>query len=83
MQNHVIVGVHLTNRVKNATDVQKVLTEFGCNIMTRVGLHDVADGRCSPNGLILLQIFGGESVADSLISKMKAISGVEAQKMVF
>ena len=37
---HIILGIHVTDRLKNAVDVQKVFTEYGCNIKTRIGLHD-------------------------------------------
>ena len=37
---HIILGVHITDRLKNAVEVQKVFTEYGCNIKTRIGLHD-------------------------------------------
>ena len=42
---HIILGIHITDRLKNAVDVQKVFTEYGCNIKTRVGLHDVGRER--------------------------------------
>ena len=37
---HIILGIHISDRLKNAVDVQKVFTEYGCNIKTRIGLHD-------------------------------------------
>ena len=40
MKKHLILGVHITNRVKHVPEVQKVLTEFGCSIKTRLGLHE-------------------------------------------
>ena len=29
---HIIVGIHVTDRLKNAGDVQKIFTQYGCNI---------------------------------------------------
>jgi hypothetical protein len=55
MEKHIIVGVHITERVKHAGDVQKVLTDFGCQIRTRLGLHEADQNLCSPNGMILLE----------------------------
>ena len=37
---HIIFGVHVTQRVDNVPAVQAVLTKYGCNIRTRLGLHD-------------------------------------------
>lgn len=83
LDRHFILGVHLTNRVKHASQLQGVLTEFGCNIKTRIGLHDVSDGDCSPNGLLLLEIVGEETLCDAMAERLAAIEGVEVQQMVF
>ena len=56
MDKHIIAGVHITERVKHAAEVQKVFTDFGCQIRTRLGLHEADKGLCSPNGLILLDL---------------------------
>ena len=82
-ESHVILGIHVTNRLRDASAVQNVLTEFGCNIKTRLGLHHVADDACSPRGLILLELYGDESVACAMSEKISAIEGVEVQSMVF
>jgi hypothetical protein len=34
---HIILGIHVSDRLKNAVEVQKVFTEYGCNIKTRIG----------------------------------------------
>lgn len=83
MDKTIVLGIQLKNRVVVASDVQKVLTDYGCNIKTRIGLHEANDGSCSPNGLILLQIHGGEKVADEMVQKLKKLDGVNIQKMVF
>ncbi len=80
--NHVIVGIHVTNRVKHAGVVQKVLTQYGTNIKTRLGLHDVAEDLAS-NGIILLEMVGNERQCLTILKKLNAIGGVEAKKMVF
>lgn len=82
-QNHIIVGVHISNRTELAVEVQKILTEMGCSIKTRLGMHDVDENYCSPNGLVLLEIVGQPSDAESLVEKLNTISGVEAQSMLF
>jgi hypothetical protein len=83
MENHVILGVHITERMKNARQVQEALTEFGGNIKTRLGLHDVGGQLGSPNGLLLLEMVGGEERANALADKLGAIDGVYCKKMVF
>ena len=83
MEDHIVVGIHVTDRVKTAVDLQKLFTEFGCNIKTRVGLHDVDANSCSATGVILLEVFGGNDVATDMMNKFNAVDGVEAQQMVF
>lgn len=83
MDKHVVVGVHITERVKHASEVQKVFTEFGCQIRTRLGLHEADKKVCSPTGLILLELVDDEAQVASLKAQLAAIEGVEVQSMVF
>ena len=84
--NHVILGVHLTDRLTEAGAVQQLLTQYGGCIKTRLGLHAV-DPCCgeagSPNGLVLLEFVGGQTKADELTAKLSAIAGVDVKSMVF
>jgi hypothetical protein len=80
---HYILGVHITNRLKDAVSVQKILTEFGGHIKTRLGLHEVEPGTPSPRGLIILELAGEDSVCRTLAAKLGALDGVEVQQMVF
>ncbi len=83
MQDHVILGIHIINRMKDAVQIQAIFSEFGCNIKTRLGLHDVDASVCSPAGIVLLEIFGGIEVAEKMKAKLAAIPGVEVQMMHF
>jgi hypothetical protein len=80
---HLVFGIHVTDRVHKAGEVQQVLTQYGCNIKTRIGLHHVDDNACSPRGLILLEMFGDEAVCQEMAAKLAAIPGVDVQKMRF
>ena len=82
-QDHIIVAIHVTNRVKQAGTVQSVLTRYGGNIKTRIGLHEPTPGGVSPNGVILLELVGSQKVAFALIATLKKITGVEANSIVF
>jgi hypothetical protein len=83
MENKIIIGVQVTNRVKNVQSVQTVLTEYGCYIKTRLGLHEVDAQSCSANGLVLLETYGDEAKIAEMEAKLKAIEGLQLQKMVF
>jgi len=82
-ERHVILGVHVTDRVTHAGQVQVALTEYGANIKTRLGIHDVHDKFCSPNGLMLIEFLGDDGRCDALIDRLSAIEGVETKRMVF
>ena len=75
-----ILGVHVAQRTKYTAKVQKILSDYGCSIRTRVGLHEADDGFCSPNGLILLEVV---SEAAGLAKALAAVPGVTVKKMVF
>jgi hypothetical protein len=77
------LGVHITSRVQHAPHVQELLTEYGCSIKTRIGLHEVSDEFCSPNGLVLLEMAGPEGPIFELIRKLEAVEGVDVKQMVF
>jgi hypothetical protein len=83
MQSHLIFGVHVTDRTKQAGKVQELLSQFGCNIKTRVGLHHVDEATCSPSGVILLEMFGDEALCRELGAKLRALPGVDVQQMEF
>jgi len=80
---HIVLGVHITDRVHHAHGVQDLFTEYGRCIKTRIGLHDVSETFCSPNGLVLLEMAGDEGPIFELIEKIEAVEGVDVQQMVF
>lgn len=82
-EKHVIVGVHITDRIHHASAVQDVLTDYGCEIKTRLGLHEVGPGECSPNGLLVLELVGDEKLHQEMVQKLDAIQGVETKQMTF
>ena len=82
MDKKIILGIQVTNRVNTVQSVQKVLTEYGCFIKTRLGLHDVDANFCSGNGLVLLETYGDEAKIAEMETALKAIEGLQLQKMV-
>ena len=80
---HVIVGVHVTDRTKHVSGVQGIFSEYGCNIRTRIGLHETDNQRCSPNGLILVEMYGNEDDYKGMFDKLRAIEGIEVKVMEF
>jgi hypothetical protein len=83
MANKMVLGILIPDRLENAPQVQKMLTTFGCNIKTRLGLHEVNEQTCSTSGLILLELYGDETACNDLENKLRAIKGIQIQKMLF
>lgn len=77
-----IFGIRLDNRTQTAIDFQKVLTNFGCSIKTRLGLHDVNNNVCAPNGLILLEVID-DAEAMKMKEELLEIPNLELQSMKF
>ena len=77
-----ILGIRVSDRVRAITEVQTLLTKFGCSIRTRVGLHDVVNDSCSPGGVILLQLVGDNAERQKLESELQQINGVTVKRMV-
>lgn len=64
-----IIGVRLENRIECAVEFQKVITEFGCEIRTRLGLHPSNSGMCLNYGIILLEVSGDAEVLKCELAK--------------
>ena len=80
---HLILGIHITERLQHALPVQQVLTEFGNNIKTRLGLHEISDKEIATSGIVLIEFVGSESRFNDFIDKLNGIDGVEAKPLVF
>ena len=60
-----IMGIKLNQRHETAKALQDILTEHGCIINTRLGVHEVSDDSCSDQGYILLE-FAGNAAAEEI-----------------
>jgi hypothetical protein len=78
---HTIFGIHITNRVENVPALQAALTKYGCNIRTRLGIHDADATSCSPSGLVLVDVFGVE--LEDFYREIQGLKGVGLQRMDF
>ena len=64
-----IIGIKLDNRIETAVEFQKIITSYGCDIRTRLGLHETDDWENF--GIILLEYNGKSS--EKLISELSKI----------
>lgn len=77
-----IIGIKLNNRIQKSQELQNILSEYGCIIKTRIGLHDINNNKCSENGIILLEIVNDE-LLPKLQKELCSIDGIELQQMAF
>ncbi len=80
--SHVVLAVHITDRLKEVPLVQKTLSKFGNIIRVRLGLHEVDKEYSSPGGVLLLDIVT-EPKARQLKKALDKISGIETKLVVF
>jgi hypothetical protein len=83
MEEKRILGILITDRQKEAGNVQNVLTRYGSAIKTRLGLHEVSDTALSKEGLILLELTGDMDQQDKLQQELEQIEGTQTKVMSF
>ena len=76
-----IMVIKIVSRHSKASQVQEVLTQFGCSIKARLGLHEAGEF-CSEEGILILQLTGDREEMLALEKELKRMDGIEA-KMVF
>ena len=64
-----IMGILLENRIEEAVKFQEILTECGCNIRTRIGLHNIGEYKCVNNGIILLEVVNNINQIYDILAK--------------
>jgi hypothetical protein len=80
--SHVVLAVHVTDRLKKVPSVQKVLSEYGDVIRTRLGLHEVSKEFSAPGGILILDIVT-EAKARQLQKTLDRIKGIETKLVIF
>ncbi len=74
-----IMAILIDKRSAAAPQVQEILTDHGCIIGTRLGLHEV--NGCSENGLILLTLCGDSTQIAQLEENLTALHRVQVKQM--
>jgi hypothetical protein len=76
-----ILGMLVERNPSVILSVQKILTSYGCNIRTRLGVNEVFFGE--PAGLIILELRGDEKQRILLEKDLKSLTKVHVRTMVF
>lgn len=64
-----IIGIQLDDRIEEAVKFQQILTECGCDIKTRIGLHNIGEYKCINQGIILLEVVNNINKTYDILSK--------------
>lgn len=76
-----ILGILIERNHDIILTVQKILTAYGCNIRTRLGVNELFFGE--PAGLIILELKGDEKQRLLLEKELKLLKQVHVRTMVF
>jgi hypothetical protein len=76
-----ILGILVERNHDVIISVQKLLTAYGCNIRTRLGVNEIFFGE--PAGLIILELKGEDKQRLMLEKDLKALKRVHVRTMVF
>ena len=76
-----IIGIKLPQRLETAPAFQEILSKYGCSIRTRLGIHDVNEGHCSPDGVILLDLVADDEIIKSMVKDLKNIAGLKCEML--
>lgn len=74
-----VILIKIDHRSTEAVKVQNILTEYGCNIKVRLGLHEVSKEFCANDGLIILEVEGSQADLSGIVSALNAVEYVEAK----
>lgn len=79
MSCYYVIGVRMDNRVSNSLKLQEALTENGCKIKARLGLHEASEELCANDGLIVLQPCGEKEEVERLVKELNNLEGITAK----
>ena len=80
--NYKLIAIKIENRLTSAVKVQSILTDNGCFIKIRLGLHDIRSKTCTNSGLILLEVQTSNSQLDNMLAALNDIEGVTAKGLI-
>ena len=81
MEKYNLMGIVIGDRKRFAPNVQEVLTEFGCIIKMRIGLHEGIEKSCSNEGFIILNLADDDKKINSFVRKLESIESVRVKNI--
>ena len=78
-----ILGLLISDRIKEAGRTQAILTRYARIIRSRLGFHEVSEDKCSRAGIIMLHLTGTPLEWEALETELADIGGLQVQKISF
>jgi hypothetical protein len=78
-----VIGIKVTDRIKEAGFVQKVLSAHAGVISTRLGFHELSNELCSREGFMIIHLAGLPDECEELIDRLMKTEGITVKEMVF
>jgi len=78
-----ILGLLITDRIKEAGRTQITLSKYARLIRTRLGFHELNENVCSRSGIIILHLTGNSDEWKAFEEELHDIGGLEVQNMTF
>jgi hypothetical protein len=78
-----ILGLLITDRIKEAGRTQMLLSKYSRLIRSRLGFHELNDFVCSRSGIIVLHLTGLPAEWKEFEDELSQIGGLEVQNMSF
>ncbi len=77
-----ILGIYISEKVREPLRVQNLLSKFGCSVRTRLGINDTLN-EVKGGGIILLELTGDCQECEKLEEELRKIEFLDVQKMTF
>ncbi len=78
-----VAGIKITDRIKEAGLVQRVLSAHMNVISTRLGFHELSEEVCSREGFMVIHLAGDPDECGILLEKIKNLEGIIVREMAF
>jgi hypothetical protein len=78
-----ILGIKITDRIKEAGLTQEILSRHASVITTRLGFHEVNDDLCSREAYMILHLKDDHAESEKLRNELLPLGGIEIREMIF
>ncbi len=78
-----VLAILIRDRIKEAGNVQSIISRYASVIRSRLGFHELSESSCSRVGMIILQLCGKVELQNQLESELKKVDGIEVKQISF